>query len=200
VIWIAKTELTIKLEREIWRATVRQGVFGCFEVTIGWFGSERVDYITYDTKGIWRCFEIKVSKSDFHSKAKNTFIGHFNYYVMPQELYEQVKDEIPSHIGVYINGVSRKNAKKQELGIDEQVLKNSMIRSLCREFTKQFNSGNPALIEQYNRREKQLERERNNYREKYWDLMRIGQEKYGSRWYKEGETVADNQGNTRSSK
>ncbi len=85
---IAKTELTLTLEREIWRATNKQGVFGCFEVTIGWFGNERVDYLTYDTKGTWRCYEIKISKTDFRSKAKNTFIGHYNYYVMPQELYE----------------------------------------------------------------------------------------------------------------
>jgi len=177
--------LTIKLEREIWRATHKQGVFGCFEVTIGWFGHERVDYMTYDTKGIWRCFEIKVSKSDFYSKSKHTFVGNFNYFVMPKELFEQVKRDIPNHVGVYIDGVSCKNAKKQELDIDEQVLKNSMIRSLCREFDKQFRSGNPAIIEQYNRRERELERERDNYREKYWELMRIGQEKYGSRWYKD---------------
>jgi len=52
VIKIPKTELTIQLERDIWSATVKQGVFGCFEVTIGWFGKERVDYITYDTNGI----------------------------------------------------------------------------------------------------------------------------------------------------
>jgi hypothetical protein len=27
------------------------GVFGCFEVTIGFHGRERVDYMTLDTKG-----------------------------------------------------------------------------------------------------------------------------------------------------
>ena len=109
---MAKTDLTIDLEREIWEATRKQGVFGCFEVTIGWFGKERVDYLTYDTKGIWRCYEIKVSKSDFQSLAKNTFVGHFNYYVMPKELYDQVKDEIQKHIGVYINGGCVKKAKQ----------------------------------------------------------------------------------------
>ena len=75
---MSKSDLTLKLEREIWEATRKQGVFGCFEVTIGWFGDQRVDYITYDTNGIWRCFEIKVSKSDFYSKSKKSFIGHFN--------------------------------------------------------------------------------------------------------------------------
>lgn len=71
---------------------------GCFEVTIGWYGKERVDYITYDTKGIWRCYEIKVSKSDFHSKAKKTFIGHYNYFVVTRELYNEIKNEIHCNI------------------------------------------------------------------------------------------------------
>ena len=57
---MAKTEETLLIENSIYRETNRQGVFGCFEVTIGWFGKERVDYMTYDTKGIWRCYEIKV--------------------------------------------------------------------------------------------------------------------------------------------
>ncbi|MDF9763840.1 hypothetical protein OKW24_005736, partial [Peribacillus simplex] len=127
---MAKTELTIQLERQIYSATKKQGIFGCFEVTIGWSGNERVDYMTYDTKGIWRCYEIKVSVSDFRSKAKNTFCGHFNYYVMTKELYEKVKDEIPSHIGVYLGNYSVKKAKRQELIVDEQELKDSLIRSL----------------------------------------------------------------------
>ncbi len=182
---MAKTDLTLELEREIWDATHKQGVFGCFEVTIGWWGKERVDYITYDTKGIWRCYEIKVSKSDFRSKAAKTFIGHYNYYVMPSELYEEVKDEIPSHIGVYVNRACVKNPKKQELGIDEQVLKDSLIRSLSREFAKQYQSGDPTTIEALGRRLRRMETERNQYRAKYWDLMQIGTEKYGARWYRE---------------
>lgn len=182
---IAKTELTLTLEREIWGATYKQGVFGCFEVTIGWFGQERVDYLTYDTKGIFRCYEIKVSKADFHSKAHNTFVGHYNYYVMPKELFDQVNEEIPSHIGVYIGDSCIKKAKKQALGVDEQVLKDSLIRSLSREAEKVIKSENPTIVEKLKRRVKKAEEQaKENYR-KYWDLMRIGQAKYGSRWYKE---------------
>ena len=182
---MAKTELTLQLEREIWRATHKQGVFGCFEVTIGWFGNERVDFMTYDTNGIWRCYEIKISKPDFRSKAANTFIGHYNYYVMTRELYQQVKDEIPDSIGVYVNGSSIKKAKRSELRVDEQTLKNSMIRSLCREFQKQQLSDNANYVDCTNRQIARLKKEAEEYRRKYWDLMRIGQEKYGSRWYKE---------------
>lgn len=50
----------------------------------------------------WRCYEIKTSKSDFYSKAKVTFVGHYNYYVMPYEVYQQVKHDIPKGIGVLL--------------------------------------------------------------------------------------------------
>lgn len=181
---MAKTEATLQLERDIWSATHKQGVFGCYEVTIGWFGKERVDYMTYDTKGIWRCYEIKVSKSDFHSEAHNTFIGNFNYYVLTKELYEQIKDEIPVHIGVYVGNSCIKRAKRQELGEDEQVLKNSMIRSLYREVDKQIKSDTPLLIEQITRSRDRYKKESEKHRKQYWDLLREVQDKYGTRWNK----------------
>ncbi|MCL5071911.1 MAG: hypothetical protein M1308_13610 [Actinobacteria bacterium] len=183
---MAKSDLTISLERDIWAATVKAGgIFGCFEVTIGFWGDERVDYMTYDTKGIWRCYEIKVSKSDFQSKAKKTFVGHYNYFVMPMDLYNQVKAEIPAHIGIYAGENCIKKAKKQQLIIDEQILKDSMIRSLYREAEKLIKSKNPAIIEGLNRRLKYADNEAKEYKRKYWDLMRIGQQKYGNRWYEE---------------
>jgi hypothetical protein len=174
--------LTLQLEREIWEATHKQGVFCCFEVTIGWFGKERVDYMTYDTKGIFRCYEIKVIKSDFHSKAHNTFLGHYNYYVMPRELYEQVKDEIPSHIGVYIGGRCAKRAKKINPPIDIQILKDSLIRSLSREVEKQIKSGIPSKVDSLKRQINQYKGERDKYYEQYWNLKRKIEAKYGYRW------------------
>jgi hypothetical protein len=182
---MAKSELTLKLEREIWEATHKQGVFCCFEVTIGWFGKERVDYMTYDTKGIFRCYEIKVSKADFHSRAHNTFLGHYNYYVMPKELYEQVKDEIPSHIGVYAGKVCIKNPKRQQLKAEVQTLKDSLIRSLSREVEKQIRSGKPAIVEHLERCVKKSEKYAEHCEQKYWELLRKVQEKYGTRWDKE---------------
>jgi hypothetical protein len=179
---IAKTDITIQLEHQIYGATNKQGVFGCFEVTIGWFGEERVDYMTYDTKGIWRCYEIKVSVSDFRSKSKKTFCGHFNYYVMTKELYEKVKDEIPGHIGVYIGGTSVKRAKRQELTVDEQILKVSMIRSLSREAGKLFKSDSPSFVDSMNRQLNHERKEKERYREQYQSLMREVHEKFGRRW------------------
>lgn len=179
---MAKTEQTLEMERAIYKATSKQGVFGCFEVTIGWFGKERVDYLTYDTKGIWRCFEIKVSKADFYSKAHNTFIGQFNYYVMPRDLYEEIKNVVPQHIGVYIGGTLVKRPKRQPLGADEQVLKDSLIRSLARDAEKLQKSENPDYTNRMNRLISNERKEKEKYRTQYWNLMREVQEKFGVNW------------------
>lgn len=181
---IAKTESTLKMERDIWTLTNKQGTFCCFEVTIGWYGKERVDYLTYDTKGIWRFYEIKTSKSDFNSKAHNTFLGHFNYYVMPKELYDQVKDEIPSDIGVYVSWGSVKKAKRRKLGVDEQILKDSMIRSLYREVEKSIKSDDPSIIDGMEKRLRKYEKDAEIYRDRYQELNNKVIEKYGFRWDK----------------
>lgn len=182
-----KTADTKRLEKAIWKATNKQGVFGCFEVTIGWFGKERVDYMTYDTKGLFRCYEIKVSKADFHSNCHNSFLGDLNYYVLPPDLYEEVKSEIPEHIGVYVErggfAYSVKRAKRRPVE-DRDILKDSMIRSLCREVTKQIKSGDPLQVESLNRQISQLTRQVREYSRKYWDLLREVEEKYGTRWRK----------------
>ena len=45
------------------------------------------------------CFEIKISREDFKSKNGHNFIGNMNYYVMPFQLYKNIKNEIPEDIG-----------------------------------------------------------------------------------------------------
>jgi hypothetical protein len=180
---VAKSELTIDLEKQIWKHTKRTGVFGCFEVTIGWYGKERVDFMTYDTKGTFRCYEIKVSKADFNSNAKVSFLGHYNYYVMPEKLYGEVEEEIPRHVGVFVSKgrklVSVKNAKKQELHTDEQILKDSMIRSLYRESERVISSNDQTAVERLRKQVARAEyRADKNYRE-YRDLQRRVIGKYG---------------------
>ena len=65
------------------------------------FHNERVDLLTYETRGNWRFYELKISKPDFYSKNRHTFYGDFNYFVMPKDVYEAVKQDIPPDIGVY---------------------------------------------------------------------------------------------------
>lgn len=185
MIIISKTELTLELEKSLYFKTSKQGVFGCFEMTIGFYGNERVDYITYDTKGIWRCYEIKVSKSDFHSKASKTFVGNYNYYVMPRELYEEVKNEIPKHIGVHTSGCCIKNAKKQELQVDEQILKDSLIRSLYRDSEKLYKSENIKYINKLKKQISKHEKETKEWKKYYNDLFKRIVELYGINWDKD---------------
>lgn len=97
-----KTERTKKLEKLLEAKFDSRNDFYVFECTIGWYGGEIVDCIKYNCQRKITCYEIKQSKQDFHSKNHLTFIGHKNYFVMPYELYEQVKNEIPAGIGVYV--------------------------------------------------------------------------------------------------
>lgn len=168
---LAKTETTLQLEKALWKTMIKMGTFGCFEVTIGWYGKERCDFITYDTKGIWKCYEIKTSLEDFRSNAALTFCGHYNYFVMTKELFEKVKHEIPKHIGVYVNYYkevkSVKRASKQKLSINEKVLKDSFLRSVFREAEKYHNMNDEDKLQnlkrQFNYEKKQKEYYQNNY-------------------------------------
>ena len=105
-------------------------------------GAERVDMIAYDeSDDAWMFYELKVSVSDFHSKAKLSFQGNYNYLVMPEDTFEKVKGEIPSGLGVYLardNGTTWCYAapKRKELGCDRALLKESFMRSLSNSVQK----------------------------------------------------------------
>ncbi len=111
----------------------------------------RVDYMVFKPinntaggieKGDFFCYEIKSSVEDFHSKNGHNFIGDFNYYVMPKDVYERVKTEIPYQVGVYCPNenklignrlISVKNAKRanRKRPVSEMLL--MMFRSAKRD-------------------------------------------------------------------
>ena len=71
----------------------------------------RVDYMRFKPvnntvsgieKGDFYCYEVKSSVDDFHSKNGHNFIGDFNYYVMPADVYATVSSEIPHYVGVLV--------------------------------------------------------------------------------------------------
>lgn len=73
--------------------------------------SIRVDYMRFSpvnnsTSGIEKgdvyCYEVKSSVDDFKSKHGHNLIGDFNYYIMPDEVYEAVRDKIPYFAGVLV--------------------------------------------------------------------------------------------------
>jgi hypothetical protein len=117
------------------------GTYLCFEVAMPLPLHERVDLLRYDSDGTWRFYELKVSKSDFYSKNKNTFRGHYNYYVLPEQLYVQVKQDIPDIIGVYVVNKYKicrnvKRAKKQDMRINHDELMLVFMQALSREYHK----------------------------------------------------------------
>ena len=95
-------------------------------------------------KGDFYCYEVKSSVEDFHSKNGHNFLGDYNYYIMPEDVYEKVKDEIPYYVGVFVpSGMhyrgewhelkSAKKAKRKdrERPVSEMLL--MMFRSCARE-------------------------------------------------------------------
>lgn len=196
-----KTQETRDLEKAIIKATRKQGTFGVLECTIGWYGREIVDYITYNTKGEYRCYEIKSSVSDFHSKNQKSFYGHLNYYVLSQKVYDKVKDEIPNEIGVYVGENLVKRPKRQELVRPyylkkdprnmESILKDSMLRSLYREAEKMYDSEDDCLISRKNRYISNLKSQVKSLTRKYNDLTNLLFMKLGSRYLQKLESLKD---------
>jgi predicted transcriptional regulator len=92
----------------------------------------------------------------------------------PPELYEEIKDEIPDHIGVFIgNGnfaFCAKKARRQNLEIEDNILKISMIRSMNRDVEKNIISGDKNIIGNY---EKEIEKLRNDKYRKQESYMKI---------------------------
>ncbi|KRL66061.1 hypothetical protein [Companilactobacillus versmoldensis] len=154
-----KTKLTKELETTLYQYCYEQQAYVVEEVSMP-DNKGIVDTLSYqqltDGSVEWRCFELKVTKTDFHSKAKLSFIGNYNYFVLPQKLYQEVAEEIPSHIGVLIYRsfdkraldlapqtlrapgflTVAKKAQYQDLQVDEKQLTSHFVASLFREVDK----------------------------------------------------------------
>lgn len=88
-------------------------IYWAREVTFDYATSKavRVDFMKFKPvnntvsgieKGDFYCYEVKSSVEDFYSKNGHNFLGDYNYYVMPEEVYEKVENEIPYGIGVFV--------------------------------------------------------------------------------------------------
>ena len=164
---MAKSKETIELENLLFEYNKFNGFFCIFECTIGFGGGGRVDCISIDTRSCIRAYEIKVTKSDFHSKHGHNFVGNLNYYVMPLKLYKEVQKEIPNDIGVMCpkNGQLYivKSAKTLELKEPIYKIELYMIRSLFREYEKSIYAENKELLNSYEREKRRLMKERDTY-------------------------------------
>ena len=147
-----KTLETEDLEQRLLQRYFKMGSHIAFEVDLRWAMTRTImkdqmsrqpknielddpgiaDAVQVDNYGIITCFELKVTKSDFHSDARLSFIGHKNYYVMPEKLYDQVKDEIPTNIGVMVPLGNRdlqvvKKCRSQEMAFDKDAVLIAMV-------------------------------------------------------------------------
>lgn len=164
-----KTKETQELEKLLFEYNAQNSFFCVFECTIGFGGGGRVDCISIDTHNCIRCYEIKVTKQDFHSKHGHNFVGNLNYYVMPYNLYKSIRDEIPEHIGVMCPKETElhiyKKSKNKEIN-NKSMMKLYIIRSLFRDYTKYFRkSYNLGTIKntEYEKQIKELQKDKNSY-------------------------------------
>ncbi|KRK64930.1 hypothetical protein FC72_GL001780 [Companilactobacillus tucceti DSM 20183] len=160
---VMKTKLTKNLETTLYQYCLEQDSYVVEEVSMP-DKKGIVDTLSYrqlpNGEIEWRCFELKITKNDFHSKAKLSFIGNYNYFVLTKELFEEVKEEVkeevPDNIGVLIYRAFdqksvelspqtqrapgfltiAKKAKYQDLQVDEKYLTSHFIASLFREVDK----------------------------------------------------------------
>lgn len=147
-----KTAETLKIEQVLRKSLFGSNPrlakeYGTTEVTVGFqrdsHGKEIVDFLSYDPKkDVFKCYEIKVTMSDFHSKAAKSWYGNYNYLVLSRDLYlkQDIMDwitEIPAGVGIIIintdSGLKEtvRRAAKQDIDADvKDMLKNSLIRTL----------------------------------------------------------------------
>lgn len=105
---MGKTIDTLEVERQLVLYSHKMGVYGVKEVSLrkNAYGKidERVDYMTIDNTSVIRCYEIKVTKSDFLSGAHLSWWGDYNYLVVTDTLLPKI-DKLPEYSKLAFSGV-----------------------------------------------------------------------------------------------
>ena len=145
--------------------------------------------MTMDSKGIIRCYELKVTLQDLKSPAKKSWYAHYNYLVVSRELYDKVSDwdeYIPKHIGIIVGECleSRRKAKKCEISTETEImLKESMIRSMFWKMQKYKDAQNIEKQKQLQSKISRLEREKESMRERALKAENIINDYETYKWY-----------------
>ena len=147
---MAKRQETLDIETALEQMCREKRIYGCKEVTIGFphqkMGNEICDFVTMDSKGTFRCYEIKVSLADLQSSAKKSWYGMYNYLVITKELADKVED--------WDKFLSK------EIGILRNILQESFIRTLYNKMEKYRSIAD-------GRAEAKLKKELNELRKNY---------------------------------
>lgn len=124
-----------------------KGKYLVFEVAVpraiqNKYHRDRLDLCEYDSDGTFKGYEIKRNLQDFHSRASWSWICNLNYFIMPNDLYVKVKNEIPDGIGVWIcyegckSMTCVKKPKRRKLLCSKEDMMVMMIQGLSREYKK----------------------------------------------------------------
>lgn len=181
---IMKRTETIELENALIEKTRIDRIYGCEEITIGFYnnghGNEVVDFMTMDSKGIIRCYELKVTLQDLKSDAKKSFYGNYNYLVISNALQDEIiekkidiYDFIPDYVGLIVGKglISQFKCKKQSISKEQsEMLKESMIRSMYFKMIKYKDSADMEKQKKLNSYIRSLEKDFKRYKDKTNEL------------------------------
>lgn len=151
--------------------------------------------MTMDSKGIIKCYELKVTLQDLKSSAKKSWYGHYNYLVVSRELYNQISDwdsYIPKHIGIIVGEYLESKRKAQRCEVPtktEIMLKESMIRSMFWKMQKYKDAQSIEKQKQLQLKIRGLEREKENIRERALQAERIISDYETYKWYNDGVDI-----------
>lgn len=184
---MSKRKETLEIEEKLHQMCKKRRIYGCEEITIGFYnsghGDEIVDFCTMDSKGIIRCYEIKVTLPDLKSKAKKSWYGHYNYLFVTPELYQKIENEldayIPNYVGVALpcesswsDGVQIvRSAKKQPLSEKQRLLMTeSMVRSMHYKIQKCRDSVNLHKMSELRKEIRRLNKDNTKYQKEVANL------------------------------
>lgn len=185
-----KRKETLEIEEALMRESKYERKYGCEEITIGFqnngHGDEIVDFMTMDSKGILRCYEIKITLEDLKSKAKKSWYGHYNYLVVSSELYAQVekwKEFIPEYVGIIVaypysthDGRFLENKRKcKKLAVSpeiENMLKESIIRSMFYKYQKLKDATNTEHIKYLEKEIRKQKKEKEKYQDELYQIRK----------------------------
>ncbi len=151
--------------------------------------------MTMDSKGIIKCYELKVTLQDLKSDAKKSWYGHYNYLVVSRELYEKVTDwseYIPDHIGIVVGECleSKRKSKRCDVTSETEImLKESMIRSMFWKMNKYKDAQSLDKQRQLQSKIRSLEKEKESIKERALKIERIISDYETYKWYNDGVDV-----------
>lgn len=151
--------------------------------------------MTMDSKGVIKCYELKVTLQDLKSDAKKSWYGHYNYLVVSRELYNKVSDwyeYIPKHIGIIVGECleSRRKAQRCEVSAETEImLKESMIRSMFWKMQRYKDAQSIEKQKQLQAKIRSLEREKENIGERALKAERVISDYETYKWYNDGVDI-----------